>query len=105
MRLIDADALKKDVARLHALNDEAKIRKAYTLNPHSTMTDFEETLVSVFDAIDDTPTIDAVSVVRCAECRKVREDGGHANCYGYLYCTQKKSLVNEDDYCSWGKNK
>ena len=52
-RYIDADALKKDVARLHVLNDEAEIRRAYEYNPHVTSTDFEETLVSVFDAIDD----------------------------------------------------
>ena len=58
MRMIDADALKKDVARLHVLNDEAEIRRAYEYNPHVTSTDFEETLVSVFDAIDDAPTIE-----------------------------------------------
>lgn len=57
-RWIDADALKKDVARLHVLNDEAEIRRAYEYNPHVTSTDFEETLVSVFDAIDDAPTIE-----------------------------------------------
>ena len=57
-RYIDADALKKDVARLHVLNDEAEIRRAYEYNPHVTSTDFEETLVSVFDAIDDAPTIE-----------------------------------------------
>ena len=58
MRLSDADALKKDVARLHVLNDEAEIRRAYEYNPHVTSTDFEETLVSVFDAIDEAPSID-----------------------------------------------
>lgn len=55
---IDADALKKDIARLHVLNDEAEIRRAYEYNPHATSTDFEETLVSVFDAIDDAPSIE-----------------------------------------------
>jgi len=57
-RWIDADALKKDVARLHVLNDEAEIRRAYEYNPHATSTDFEETLVSVFDAIEDAPSIE-----------------------------------------------
>ena len=67
-RLIDADKLKKEISRLHALNDEAEIRRAYELNPHSTMTDFEDTLVSVFDAIDSAPTIDAVSEwIPCSE--------------------------------------
>lgn len=44
-------------------------------------------------------------LVRCAECRKVREDGGHANCNGYLYCRKWKTLVDEDSYCSWGERK
>ena len=61
-RYIDADALKKDIARLHVLNDEAEIRRTYEYNPHVTTTDFEETLVSVFDAIDDAPSIDAVEL-------------------------------------------
>lgn len=48
----------------------------------------------------DAPSID---LVRCVECRKVREDGGHANCNGYLYCRKWKTLVDEDGYCSWGE--
>lgn len=48
----------------------------------------------------DAPSID---LIRCAECRKVREDGGHANCGGYLYCRKWKTLVDEDGYCSMGE--
>ena len=57
--------------------------------------------------IDDAPTIDAVSVVRCDECKYCKEKGT-SDCpsgYGYLYCTQKKSIVYEDDYCSWGEKR
>ena len=50
--------------------------------------------------IEDAPSID---IVRCRECRRVREDGGHANCNGYLYCRKWKTLVDEDGYCSWGE--
>lgn len=50
-----ADAIDA-IARLHALNDEGEIRRAYESNPHSTMTDFEDTLVSAFDAIYDIPS-------------------------------------------------
>lgn len=46
-----------------------------------------------------------VDFVTCAECRKVREDGGHANCSGYLYCKKWKTLVDEDSYCSWGERR
>jgi len=52
-------------------------------------------------------TIDAVSVVRCDECKYCKEKGTSdcPNGYGYLYCTQKKSIVYEDDYCSWGEKR
>ena len=45
----------------------------------------------------------SIDIVRCGECRRVREDGGHANCNGYLYCRKWKTLVDEDGYCSWGE--
>lgn len=76
-RYIDADALKKDIAMLHVLNDEAEIRRTYEYNPHVTATDFEETLVSVFDAIDDAPSIgidladDGTLVVAVEDATKV----------------------------------
>lgn len=47
----------------------------------------------------------SIDLVRCAECKKVREDGGHANCGGYLYCRKWKTLVDEDSYCSWGERR
>lgn len=50
--------------------------------------------------IENAPSID---IVTCRECRRVREDGGHANCGGYLYCRKWKTLVDEDSYCSWGE--
>lgn len=46
-----------------------------------------------------------IDLVRCAECKKVREDGGHANCGGYLYCRKWKTLVDEDCFCSWGERR
>jgi hypothetical protein len=61
----------------------------------------------VLTDIDAIPTIDAVSVVRCDECKYCKEKGT-SDCpsgYGYLYCTQKKSIVYEDDYCSWGEKR
>ena len=61
--------------------------------------DWEE-LVAFADAIAEQEPID---IVPCRECRRVREDGGHANCNGYLYCRKWKTLVDEDSYCSWGE--
>jgi len=56
-------------------------------------------------AIDTAPSID---IVFCEDCRDCVEKGTGADCpsgYGYLYCTRKKSVVNEDDYCSWGERR
>ena len=52
------------------------------------------------EEIDSMPT-----VVFCKDCRDCAEHGGHANCNGYLYCRQRCRVVNEDDYCAWGKGK
>lgn len=49
--------------------------------------------------VDDTPTIDAVEVVRCRDCEYF-EWGD--------YCTQDKmehSKCREDDFCSYAKRK
>ena len=61
---------------------------------------FSEETCSVKGLFDSAPSID---ICFCRECRRVREDGGHANCGGYLYCRKWKTLVDEDSYCSWGE--
>lgn len=80
MRIIDADALWK----------------AFTSADKDDIFGIED----IEQMIESAPTID---LVRCAECKRVREDGGHANCNGYLYCRKWKTLVDEDCYCSWGE--
>ena len=55
--------------------------------------------------ITDAPSID---LVFCEDCRDCVEKGAGVDCpsgYGYLYCRRKKSVVNEDDYCSWGERR
>ena len=64
--------------------------------------------------IDEAPTIDAVPVVRCKDCKFSTEDGGydsyeqmltHLNCHkirtGYLGCT----IVPKDGFCFYGERK
>lgn len=101
-RYIDADAVKKDIARLHVLNDEAEIRRTYEYNPHVTTTDFEETLVSVFDAIDDAPSID---IVRCKECRYCKRKRGTFKGEPIIFyrCEEHNRDVENDDFCSWAE--
>ena len=56
--------------------------------------------LSITEVIDD---MDYTDVVGCTGCRYCKEQGGHANCGGYLYCRKWKTLVDEDSYCSWGE--
>lgn len=80
MRTIDADDLVKQI-------DE-----------FPTMPSF----LDILEMIKEAPTID---IVYCINCRRCSERGGHANCNGYLYCTNFGRLVDEDTYCAWGERR
>lgn len=54
-----------------------------------------------YDALQDTPTVDAVPVVRCKECKHYEPEEYECGCVfagGLPY-------VKADDYCSYGKRK
>ena len=50
------------------------------------------------------PTIDAVPVVRCRECKHYKDLGTY---YRLMDCTHRDGLTNpdEDDFCSYGQRK
>lgn len=121
MRLIDADALVQNIVKRLCIRSEeyltaqewvivSEIYNAPTIEPKTKViaqitcdeNKMREIVHKAVERIEDTLSID---IVFCSNCRFCREHGGHANCNGYLYCTKKKSFVNEDDYCSWGKEK
>ena len=81
MRLIDACATKRRVADTY----------------------FDTLIPCVNRALDDSPTVDAVPVVRCREC-------GHGMpCVdGYVRCSHpsgKSILMKSSDFCSYGERK
>lgn len=79
MRLIDADALK---------------RRAITVRF------FGKDIMMVPTAeIDDAPTIDAVEVVRCGECKHMIADG---RCMEFADDGIRPSAM---DYCSYGERR
>ena len=92
MRLIDADALKKQAVRLRPPE-----------------IDFAFDAVTV-QMIDNAPTIDAVPVVRCRECKQFNtatamtyyKDGVHIRLCG---CERTCQLRRDDDFCSYGERK
>ena len=89
MRLIDADAVIARVAGQMSYEIETETGEK------PDCIDLAEEL------LNDIPTIDAVSVVRCGECKHSEVIGK-----GLLrYCN--KSVIpmirDKDDYCSWGE--
>ena len=79
MKLIDADALHRKV-------------KMET-NPYGKPTIDYDSGVKVLEWIDKAPTLDAVPVVRCRDCRKFKTYGCRMVASGY------------DDFCSYGERK
>ncbi len=88
MRLIDADDAKR----------------TYTKDMFDTEEDFER----VNDVLNYAPTVDAVSVVRCKDCKMwgkqnifEHSDAGRMRRGGYCMCSRFTRY--EDDFCSSGE--
>lgn len=102
MRPIDGDELKKAIAELHLLEDEQKIRNYYKEHyGYSFVTDFTETLVEVFDIIDDAPTIEVPTWIPCSE----REPNEFEDVLVLLSDGTKDVLQLTDYLDIWGKPK
>ena len=94
MRLIDADAVEKQ-----AYDD---------VHYHAELEDWEFDVVTHY--LDHAPTIDAVPVVRCKDCKEYRtamamtyyRDGVHIRA---CPCERTGHLRKDDDFCSYGKQK
>lgn len=83
MRLIDADVALAAV-------------KPYEPNDEMWSVTGGTAIRLICRAIDNTPTVDAVPVVRCRECTHYN---GHRHC-DYFY-----QAVLDDDFCSYGEKK
>ena len=81
MRLIDAGALRKQFEELY-----------------NTEEGYDRIICRIYlEAIDDSPTIDAVEVVRCKDCKNCDFAGG------YAYCLLRECGTDENGYCSDGE--
>lgn len=101
-RLIDVDELKKSIIKKLGIASEK-----YLL----------ESEKAIFEETDKAPTVDAVPVIRCEECKYFcAEQVEYDTPYGFTnfnyvcwcdkhtdYENQKYLEVHTDDYCSWAE--
>lgn len=90
MRLIDADALKKKISyRQWDADDDLPRDEASTR--------ISECYV-IECMVDDMPTVDAVSVIRCKDCKWYEFDRK-------MHCGLPHGVRSKDDYCSDAERK
>ena len=92
MKLIDADALAMHMAdwQLSACSDQY------------------DTIEEAIDAVASAPTIDAVPVVRCKDCKRRRSAAKNGRVYwnGYeYYCEIAHYGVLDEGFCFYGERK
>ena len=75
-RLIDANALIAEYDRVH-IGEPGKARKL----------------------MEDAPTVDAVEVTRCRECKYHKD----TNVTGFVRCCLYGLIMRYNDFCSYGK--
>ena len=84
MRLIDADALWYGL--------DLHVKRGGTLS-----------YAWCVSAINDAPTVDAVSVVRCKDCKYLSFDDPNDLTWGY--CDYWFDYHYENDFCSYGEKR
>lgn len=60
----------------------------------------------IHSAVDNAPTVDAVVVTRCKDCKYSCEDEHGRTCEGYWYELSEYAVpVKDDAFCSYSKPK
>lgn len=87
MRLIDADALKRQIQQ--------------GIDPHN----FSAVMAAgaFFGEVNKLPTVDAVPVVRCKECKMWNTEWNHEA--GDCYCYKFFQFTDPDFFCAAGKRR
>lgn len=90
-RLIDANALM-DVIRQHE----------YRLATKQGSIDYGMFTLGIQQAVDEQPTVDAVEVIRCRECKHCDPENHHCD---NPMSTSAPLSRKPDDFCSYGERK
>ena len=85
MRLIDADALKKKLFYFDIEFDDGHHEIHYAYKEKD---------------VDDAPTIDAVEVVRCKDCKYWDKTWTNSWAKDYHYCSMVDGVRKVDFYCA-----
>ena len=93
MRLIDGDAL------IEKFNEKVDMEEC--LIDARTAERFV-TFCALADAVEEMPTVDAVEVVRCRECKHCDPENNHCD---HHMGTATPLRRKPDDFCSYGERK
>lgn len=95
MRLINADALEKEIYKWMSKDQETWM--------DSDIPPIENLVVSIMMTIQEQPTVDAIPVVRCKDCKywKLSE----YNTMGIHVCQRFSGVRGEHDFCSRSERK
>lgn len=63
-----------------------------------------KTRQDIQDFLDDIPTVDAVPVVRCKDC-KYAYINSYSAASGNALCSASANVTQQDDFCSYGERK
>ena len=90
--------------RLDLIDRKKLLEKGYW---HGKRPDLENPFEEGVDAVDtidieNAPTVDAVEVVRCKDCKHYNESEQGCDHFGYYSHTP---YVDEDDFCSYGERR
>lgn len=99
MRLIDADELRKDI-----VERGAQLSGCYSAGIARYM---DRMLANVLADVDISPTVDAVPVVRCKDCKcsEVFQNDSSGVMARYCNALRLVRMVADDDYCSYGERR
>ena len=90
MRLIDADALKNALIEC----------TPYAIDPVYRNTNSNIDMFTAMEILDELPTIDAVPVVRCKDCKHYNTIGCSK---GFGWCEKMDIGASDNFYCANGK--
>lgn len=100
MRLIDADNVRD------LFDAEFKETRKLILAGETHLDNLAEGFTEADRVIRQMPTVDAVPVVRCKDCKYSCKDGNGRSCEGYWYeLSEYDVTVKDDDFCSYGEGK